>query len=49
MVKKRETLRAANSGMDEKTARQYLKSKSMPSQMKKPHLWKTRKDPLAYV
>ena len=51
MLKKRETLgaAAAKSGMDEKTARKYLKAGRLPSQMKKPHTWKTRKDPFADV
>ena len=51
MLKKRETLgaAAAKSGMDEKTARKYLKAGTLPSQMKSPHTWKTRKDPFADV
>jgi hypothetical protein len=52
MLKKKEgTLggAAANAGMDEKTARKYLKAGTLPSQMKKPHTWKTRKDPFADV
>jgi hypothetical protein len=51
MLKKRETLGApaAKSGMDEKTGRKYLKVGTMPSQMKKPHTWKTRKDPFVDV
>lgn len=35
---------AAKSGMSEKSARKYLTSGKLPSQMKKPHTWKTRKD-----
>jgi len=36
-------------GMDTKTARKYLRSGSLPSQVKKEHTWKTRKDPFAEV
>jgi len=36
---------AAKSGMDLKTARKYKKLGILPSQMKKPHNWKTRLDP----
>lgn len=52
MLKTREeTLEAAaiKSGMDEKTARKYLRSGKLPSQCKIPHTWKTRKDPFADV
>ena len=42
-------LAASKSGMDEKTARKYLTSKRLPSQQKKPHTWKTRKDPFEEV
>ena len=36
---------AAKSGMDEKTARKYVRSGCLPSQMKKDHDWRTRRDP----
>jgi len=36
---------AAKSGMDVKTARKYLKSGKLPSQMKVKHDWKTKSDP----
>lgn len=52
MLKSREeTLEAAaiKSGMDEKTARKYLRSGKLPSQSKIPHTWKTRKDPFEGV
>jgi transposase len=52
MLKTREeTLGAAadKSGMDEKTARKYLRSGKLPSQSKTPHTWKTRKDPFTDV
>jgi transposase len=40
---------AAKSGMDEKTARKYLRSRKLPSQSKIAHTWKTRRDPFADV
>jgi hypothetical protein len=40
---------AAKSGMDEKTARKYLREKELPSQMKKDHSWRTREDPFETV
>jgi hypothetical protein len=33
---------AAKSGMDEKTARKYLKSQQLPSELKKVHTWRKR-------
>jgi len=36
---------ACKAGMDEKTARKYLRENSLPSQMKTDHNWRTRKDP----
>jgi hypothetical protein len=46
-MKKEECLYQAadKSGMSEKTARKYLKSASLPSQMQGVHDWSTRKDP----
>ena len=38
---------AAKAGMSTKTALKYRKAGQLPSQMKKPHLWRTRIDPLA--
>ena len=51
LIKTEKTLASAasKSGMDEKTARKYLTSKRLPSQQKKPHTWKTRKDPFEEV
>lgn len=40
---------AAKAGMDENTARKYLKSNRLPSQMKQPRHWRTREDPFAEV
>ena len=36
---------ASKAGMDEKTARKYLKNDSLPSQCRKEHIWRTRPDP----
>ncbi len=35
---------AAKAGMDEKTARKYLKNGQLPSQCRKEHTWRTRPD-----
>ncbi len=40
---------AAKAGMDEKTARKYLKAGQLPSQMKAEHTWRTRQDPFQEV
>jgi hypothetical protein len=40
---------AAKAGMDEKTARKYTKLGMLPSEIKKPHTWRTRKDPFEQV
>ncbi len=42
-------LSASKAGMDEKTARKYLRNKMLPSQQKKDHTWRTRKDPFEEV
>lgn len=39
------SIAAAKAGMDEKTARKYLKAGQLPSQLKKEHTWRTREDP----
>lgn len=36
---------AARTGMSERTARKYEKAKQLPSQVKRPHDWKTRTNP----
>lgn len=46
---KTKTAAAAKAGMDEKTARKYIRSGKMPSQMKKPHTWKNREDPFINI
>ena len=40
---------AAKSGMDEKTARKYVKLGKLPSELKADHTWRTREDPFADV
>ncbi len=39
----------AKAGMDEKTARKYRRLGKLPSEVKTPHTWRTRKDPFADV
>jgi len=41
------TKSALRADMDRKTARKYVKAGKLPSEMKKPHDWRTRKDPFA--
>jgi len=36
---------AMKAGMDEKTARKYRRLGKLPSELKKQHIWRTRKDP----
>jgi|TARA_B100001971_G_scaffold208610_1_gene230700 hypothetical protein len=40
---------AAKAGMDEKTAREYLRRGKLPSELKQEHTWKTREDPFEEV
>jgi len=40
---------AAKAGMDEKTARKYLRSGKLPSEIKVEHTWRTREDPFTDV
>ena len=51
LLSRGETLAAAarKTGMDEKTARKYRNRGKLPSQMKKPRTYQTRKDPFAEV
>jgi hypothetical protein len=42
-------LAAAKAGMDEKTARKYVKAGRMPSELKVGHWWQTREDAFAEV
>jgi len=51
MVQKEKILKvaASKSGMDEKTARKYIRLGKLPSQTKKPRTWRTREDPFKDV
>jgi hypothetical protein len=51
LVKTEQTLSlaAAKAGMSEKTAHKYRQSGKLPSEMAKPHTWRTRPDPFADV
>jgi len=40
---------AAKAGMDEKTARKYLRAGKLPGEMRADHTWRTREDPFADV
>ena len=42
---KTKVIAAAKAGMDIKTARKYVKSGKLPSEIRKPHDWRTRQDP----
>ena len=51
MIKKEKTFAAAadKAGMDEKTARKYRRLGKLPSELKKPRSWRTRKDPFTDI
>lgn len=51
LVKKEKSLAtaASKSGMNEKTARKYLRAGKLPSQLITPHRWRTRQDPFKDV
>jgi hypothetical protein len=40
---------AAKAGMDEKTARKYIRLRKLPSQVKGPRTWQTRDDPFSMI
>ena len=40
-------LAAMRAGMDRKTARKYVRAGKLPSELRKPHTWRTREDPFA--
>jgi hypothetical protein len=40
-------LAAMRAGMDRKTARKYVQAGKLPSELRKPHTWRTREDPFA--
>lgn len=46
---KRLNVSAAQAGMDEKTARKYLKAGRLPSEIRVEHTWRTREDPFTEV
>lgn len=46
---KKLTIAALKTGMDEKTARKYIKLGKLPSQLKQEHTWHTRRDPFEEV
>jgi hypothetical protein len=48
-TEKTQYLAASKAGMDEKTARKYLRNRNLPSQQKEDHTWRTRKDPFEEV
>ena len=43
----RQIVAAVKAGMDVKTARKYMRSCALPSELQKIHNWRTRKDPFA--
>lgn len=52
MLKSKEktlAIAASKAGMDEKTARKYIKLGKLPSQVKPEHTWRTRTDPFEAV
>jgi Mu transposase, C-terminal domain len=48
-TEKTRAIAAAKAGMDEKTARKYIKAGMLPSDLKKVRDWRTRKDPFAGI
>ena len=46
---KKLSVAAAKAGMDPKTARKYLKSGQVPSEMEPTHTWRTREDPFSDI
>jgi len=40
---------AMKTDMDEKTARKYVRCRTLPSELKRPHHWATRKDPFEQI
>jgi len=48
-TEKTQYLAASKAGMDAKTARKYLRSGKLASQMKREHKWRTREDPFEDV
>ena len=48
-TEKTKVLASAKAGMDPKTARKYLGTGRLPSQVRQEHTWKTRQDPFEEV
>lgn len=48
-TEKTKTIAALKAGMNEKTARKYLRLQKLPSELKKEHIWRTRPDPLKNI
>ena len=48
-TEKTKELASMKAGMDPKTARKYLRTNRLPSQMRQEHRWKTRQDPFEEV
>lgn len=48
-TKKTKAAAADKAGMDEKTARKYMRMGRLPSEIEKEHTWRTREDPFAEV
>ena len=48
-TEKSKAIAAAKAGMDEKTARRYERLGKLPSEVRKEHTWRTRKDPFSGV
>jgi len=48
-TEKTKALASAKAGMDAKTARKYLRTGRLPSQVRQEHTWKTRQDPFEGV
>lgn len=51
LIKKDKSVKiaASKAGMDEKTARKYIRSGRLPSQIAKEHSWRTRPDPFVDI
>ena len=48
-TEKTKAIAADKTRIDEKTARKYENLRRLPSEVKKEHIWRTRKDPFAEV
>ena len=48
-TEKNKSLASTKAGMDDKTARKYIRTGRLPSQSRVDHTWKTREDPFEEV